>query len=79
VKICGRPPSPDCASRCEGLEVVNAGMNGSPPSYAEVLAAPVGGTKLSCVEALAFDLGRWLPMGGGACLTKVLRSLAGSF
>ena len=40
--------------------VVNAGVDGSPSSYAEVLAAPLGGTKSSCVEALASDLGRWL-------------------
>ena len=52
-------------------------MDGSLPSYAEVLAAPVGGMKLSCVEALASDLRRWLSMGGGACLTEVSRSLAG--
>ena len=54
--------------------VVNTGVSGSPPSYVEVLVAPLGGMKSSCVKALASDLGRWLPMGGGACLTKVLRS-----
>jgi hypothetical protein len=53
------------------LVIVNAGVDGSPSSYAEVLAAPLGGMKSSCVEALASDLGRWLPKGGGACLTEV--------
>ena len=51
-------------------EVVNAGEDGSPPFYADVLAVPLGGMKSSCVETLASDLGRWLPMGGGACLTR---------
>jgi hypothetical protein len=58
---------------------VNARVDGSPSSYAEVLATPLGGMKSSCVEALASVLGRWLPMGGGACLTEVPRSLAMEF
>jgi hypothetical protein len=41
--------------------VVNAGVDGSLPSYVDVLAAPLGGMKSSCMEALAFELGRWLP------------------
>jgi hypothetical protein len=59
--------------------VVNAGVDGSPPSYAKVLATPSGGLKSSCVEALASDLGRWLLMGGGACLMEALWSLAMEF
>jgi hypothetical protein len=61
------------------LVVGNAGVDGSLPSYAEVLVAPLGGLKSSCVEALASDLGRWLPTGSTACLTEVLRSLAVEF
>jgi hypothetical protein len=61
------------------LAVVNAGVEGSPSSYAEVLVAPLGGMKSSCVEGLASILGRWLPMGGEVGLTKVLRSLAKGF
>jgi hypothetical protein len=59
--------------------VVNARMEGSSSSYVEVLAAPLGGMKSSCMEGLASDLGRWLLMGGGAGLTEVLRSLVMEF
>ena len=61
------------------LAVVNDGVDGSLPSYAYVLAAPSGGMKSSCVEALASDLGRWLLMGGEACLMEALRSLVMEF
>jgi hypothetical protein len=60
-------------------EVGQASVDGSPPSYAKVLAVPVGGMKSFCTEALASDLGRWLPKGGGAYLTEVLRGLALEF
>jgi hypothetical protein len=55
--------------------VGNANVDGSPPSYAEVLAAPLGGLKPACEEAQASDLGRWFLTGGATCLTELLRSL----
>jgi hypothetical protein len=45
----------------------------------QMLAAPLGGMKSSGVEGLASVLGSWLPMGGGAGLPEVLRSLAMEF
>jgi hypothetical protein len=59
--------------------VVNAEVDGSLPSDANVIATPLGGMKSSCMEALVSKLGRWLPMGGGACWMEVLRSLAIEF
>jgi hypothetical protein len=59
--------------------VANVGEEGNLPHYAEVLAAPLGGMMLPGVEGSASALGNWLPMGGGARLTEVLRSLAMEF
>jgi hypothetical protein len=59
--------------------VACAGEEGSQPSFAEVLAAPLGGMKSPGVEVLASILGSWISMGGGAGLTEVLRSLAMEF
>jgi hypothetical protein len=59
--------------------VACVGEEGSQPSFAEVLAAPLGGMKSPGVEGLAFILGSWILMGGGAGLTEVLRSLAMEF
>ena len=59
--------------------VVNAGVDGSLPSDAYVIVAPLGVMKSSCMEALVSKLGRWLSMGGGACLMEVPRSLAMEF
>jgi hypothetical protein len=61
------------------LVVANVGEEGNLPHYAEVLAAPLGGMTLPGVEGSASVLGNWLPMGGGARLTEVLRSLAMEF
>jgi hypothetical protein len=61
------------------LAVACAGEEGSQPSLAEVLAAPLGGMKSPGVEGLASILGSWTSMGGGAGLTGVLRSLAMEF
>jgi hypothetical protein len=61
------------------LAVAYAGEEGSQHSFAEVLAAPLGSMKSPGVEGLASVLGSWLPMGGGAGLTEVLRSLAMEF
>jgi hypothetical protein len=44
-----------------------------------VLAAPLGGMKSPGVEDSASVLGSWLLMGGGARLTKLMRSLAMEF
>ena len=38
--------------------VVNARVDGSLPSDADVIAAPLGGMKSSCMEALVSELGR---------------------
>jgi hypothetical protein len=57
------------------LVVVNAGVDCSLSSNANVIAVPLGGMKSSCMEALVLELRRWLSMGGGACLMEVLRSL----
>jgi hypothetical protein len=59
--------------------VACAGEEGSQPSFAEVLAVPLGGMKSTSVEGLASILGSWISMGGGARLTEVLRSLAMEF
>ena len=59
--------------------VGNVGVGGRPPSYAEVLAAPLGGLKPACGEALVSDLGRWFSTDGATCLTELLRSLAMEF
>jgi hypothetical protein len=59
--------------------VVNVGVDGSLPSDVDVIATPLGGMKSSCLETLVSELGRWLPMGGGACLMEVLRRLAMEF
>jgi hypothetical protein len=59
--------------------VACAGEEGCQPSFAEVLAAPLGGMKSPGVEGLASILGSWTSMGGGAGLTEVLRSLAMEF
>jgi hypothetical protein len=66
------------------VPVVNAGVVGSPPSFADLLVAPPRGLKSSFVEAQAlvevcFDLGRCLPMGGGTYLMEALRILAMEF
>jgi hypothetical protein len=61
------------------LAIGNTGAGGSPPSYAEVLAAPLGGLKSAYGEALVFDLGRWFSTSGATCLTELLRSLAMEF
>jgi hypothetical protein len=59
--------------------VVNVGVDGSLPSDVDVIATPLGGMKSSCLETLVSELGRWLPMGGRACLMEVLRRLAMEF
>jgi hypothetical protein len=59
--------------------VGNAGVGGSPSSYAEVLAVPLGGLKSACGEALVSDLGRWFSTGGATCLMELLRNLAMEF
>jgi hypothetical protein len=59
--------------------VASAGEEGCQPSFAEVLAAPLGGMKSPGMEDLASILGSWTSMGGGAGLTQVLRSLAMEF
>jgi hypothetical protein len=66
------------------VPVVNAKVVGSPPTFANVLAAPPGGLKSSFVEAQApmevsFGLGSVFPMGGGSFLMEALRSLAVEF
>jgi hypothetical protein len=66
------------------VPVVNAGVVGSPPTFADVLVAPPGGLKSSFVEAQASievssGLGSVLPMGGGSFLTEALRSQAVEF
>jgi hypothetical protein len=66
------------------VPVVNTGVVGSPPTFADVLVAPPGGLKSSFVEAQApmevsSGLGSVLPMGGGSFLTEALRSLAVEF
>jgi hypothetical protein len=62
--------------------VGNADVGGKPPSYAEVLAAPLGGLKPACGEDLASVLGRWFSSGCMSCLTEMtelLRSQATEF
>jgi hypothetical protein len=59
--------------------VGNAGVEGKTPSYAEVLAAPLGGLKPACGEALASDWGRWFSSVGASCLTELLSRLATTF
>jgi hypothetical protein len=66
------------------VPVPSAGVVGSQPTFAEVLAAPPGGAFSSCVEAQASleassGLGRELSMGGGSCLMEALRTLAMEF
>jgi hypothetical protein len=66
------------------VPVPSAGVVGSQPTFAEVLAAPPGGALSSCVEAQASleassGLGRELSMGGGSCLMEALRTLAMEF
>ena len=66
------------------VPVVNAGVVGSPSSFKDVLVAPPGGVKSSCVEdhvpmEVNFVLGRVLSMGGGSYLTEALRSLVMEF
>jgi hypothetical protein len=66
------------------VPAVNAEVVGSPPSFADVLVVAPGGLKSYFVEALVLvegssDLGRCLPMGGGACLMEALRSLVMEF
>jgi hypothetical protein len=62
---------------CRRLVTPRAGD--SPPSYAKVLVAPLGGLKLAYGEALVSDLGRWFSTSGATCLTELLRSLAMEF
>jgi hypothetical protein len=59
--------------------VANAGEKVSQPSFVEVLAAPLGGMKSPGMEYSASVLGSWLPLGGRARLTEVMRSLAMEF
>ena len=66
------------------VPVINAGVVGNPPSFTDVLVGPLGGVKSSLVEAQApvevcSDLGRRLPLGGGAYSMEVLGSLAMEF
>jgi hypothetical protein len=66
------------------VPAANAGVVGSPPSFKDVLVAPPGGVKSSCVEdqvpkEASSVLGRALSMGGGSCLMEALRSLAMEF
>jgi hypothetical protein len=66
------------------VPAANAGVVGSPPSFKDVLVAPPGGVKSSCVEdqvpkEVSSVLGRALSMGGGSCLMEALRSLAMEF
>jgi hypothetical protein len=57
------------------IPVVNVGVVGSPPTFADALVTPLRGLKSSSLEVQApmevsSDLGRVLPMGGGSFLTK---------
>jgi hypothetical protein len=66
------------------VPAANAGVVGSPRSFKDVLVAPPGGVKSSCVEdqvpkEVSSVLGRALSMGGGSCLMEALRSLAMEF
>jgi hypothetical protein len=66
------------------VPVVNSKVVGSPPSFADVLAAPPRGLKSSFMEAQApmevcSNLGRCLPMGGNAYSMEALRILAMEF
>jgi hypothetical protein len=66
------------------VPIVNAGVAGSPPAFADVLVAPPGGVKSSLVETqdtmeVNSDLGRVPPMGGGFVWMEALRSMAMEF
>jgi hypothetical protein len=64
--------------------VINAGMGGSAPSFANVLAAPLGDLKPHAVEAPVSveersNLGSTLARGGGVELMEALRRLTMEF